>query len=94
MNAWILMLQGGWKVRQSGGGRFLTGLGARFGMTTVWGLKAFEAVVRAASAPVFQLGPEFGEGAEFWAMADEDGDLIFQGVGVFGGRAYVLDVIE
>jgi hypothetical protein len=94
MNAWILMLQRVGKVRQGGGSRFLAGLDARFGMTTVWGLKAFEAVVRTASVPVFQLGPEFGQGAEFWAIADEDGDLIFQGVGVVGGRAYVLDVIE
>ena len=44
-------------------------------------------------APALEFRPELGEGAEFWAAADVDVDLFFQGIGIVGGLADVLDTI-
>src|SRR6202167_6657487 len=42
-------------------------------------------------APAFYLRPEFREGAEFWAAADVDVDLFFEGIGIVGGLADIFD---
>src|ERR1700734_267298 len=50
-------------------------------------------LVLCALTPAFELRPEAGPGIELLAAADVDVDLLFQGVGVVGGRAYVFHVV-
>src|SRR5437868_7270849 len=45
-------------------------------------------------APSLQSRPDPGEGTEFCATANEDGDLALQRIGFVGGLAHVFDVLE
>src|ERR1700730_12428864 len=50
-------------------------------------------IVTGGSAPALHRGPELGERAKFWSLADVDVDVTFQRIGIVRGPTDILDVL-